>query len=299
MKYIVFNQDTLSKLSLGTVQFGLNYGIANNSGQPAQSMVNNIINYVYAQGVNCFDTAQDYGESEIVLNQGLQAKNNTFVISKLKSDIFKENASNSVLKSLDHLGIDSLYALLLHDSKLLYTWSQKDALTVKTLIKNNTIKHFGVSIYTSEDFETALKNDVIEFIQIPFNLFDQRAVTQQWFQKAKKHNKLLFIRSVFLQGLLLMDIDKIPRKLESAKKNIKIMNLMCEELNISKSQLALNFVDTVATDSLILFGCETMEQAQENLENYEKMEPLDASIIKRLMKQFADVDEKIYNPSRW
>ncbi|MDF1875753.1 aldo/keto reductase, partial [Sulfurimonas sp. SAG-AH-194-I05] len=67
MKHIIFNNDRLSKLSLGTVQFGLDYGISNNSGQPSQKDVDNIVQYVYDNNINCFDTAQAYGNSESVL----------------------------------------------------------------------------------------------------------------------------------------------------------------------------------------------------------------------------------------
>ena len=63
MKFIKYNDDKLSKLSLGTVQFGLDYGIANIQGQPSQEDVDNIIQYVYENDINCFDTAQAYGNS--------------------------------------------------------------------------------------------------------------------------------------------------------------------------------------------------------------------------------------------
>ena len=187
MKQIVYNNDKLSKLSLGTVQFGLDYGIANNSGQPTQNEVNEIVEYVYSNNINCFDTAQAYGTSELVLGEAIKTKKDLFVISKLKSNLFINNLESNINKSLNNLNIDCLYGLLLHDSQLLYTWSKEYGLLVDNLIGENKIRYFGVSIYTNEDFELALNNDSISFIQIPFNIFDQRAISKKWFEKAEKY----------------------------------------------------------------------------------------------------------------
>lgn len=299
MKFIDFNNNKLSKLSLGTVQFGLNYGIANDNGQPSQENVNEIIKYIYDNDINCFDTAQAYGNSEEVLGKAIKNKEDIFVISKLKSDLFKKNLIDNVSKSLNNLNIDSLYGLLLHDCELLYNWDNKYALFIDNLIEQNKIKYFGVSIYTNEDFELAIKNKNIKFIQIPFNIFDQRAIHNNWFKKAKENNKLIFIRSVFLQGLLLMDIDKLPSNLISAKKYLILLESYCKKLNITKSELALSFVDTIAKDSLILFGCDNIKQAQENIESYSNLKELNIEIIQDIIKDFKDIEENIYNPTKW
>lgn len=299
MKYINYNNDKISKLSLGTVQFGLDYGISNTGGQPTQEAVNEIIQYVCENGINCFDTAQAYGNSEEVLGRSIKDKKNTFIISKLKSSFFLDNAIDSVTESLTNLQISLLYALLLHDSQLLYSWTDSYSLLVDKLIDSQKIKYFGVSIYTDDDFNLAVKNDKIQFIQVPFNIFDQRAITKEWFKKAKENNKLIFIRSVFLQGLLLMDIDKLPSNLKIATKHLEALELLSTELNITKNELALSFVDTVAKDALILFGCDNIKQAKENMTNYSLLKYLDDSAIIKIKEKFCDIDEKIYNPTKW
>lgn len=299
MKYIKYNQVKLSKLSLGTVQFGLDYGIANTSGQPAQEEVHNIIDYINLNGINCFDTAQAYGNSETVLGAALKDKNDVYVISKLNTNLFKQDALQNVSMSLNNLGAKALYALLLHDSELLYNWTNDDSIIVDKLLKSEKIKYFGVSIYTNDDFNLAIENDKIQFIQIPFNLFDQRAINERWFEKAKEKNKLIFIRSVFLQGLLLMDKNDIPGNLKDAVKYVEIVESLAKELNISKNEFALSFVDTMATDSLILFGCETIEQAKENINNYNSLKELDEITILKIKDQLAGIDESIYNPTKW
>lgn len=299
MKYIDFGDDKISKLSLGTVQFGLNYGIANSQGQPTQKDVDEIIKYVSKNGVNCFDTAQAYGNSERVLGMAIKNIDAHLVISKLKSDSFKKNAIENVLSSLKNLNIDSLFALLLHDSDVLYNWTKNDNFTVEQLVRTGKIKYFGVSIYTAKEFELALKNEKINFIQIPFNLFDQRAIKEKWFEKAKKNNKLIFIRSIFLQGLLLMDITKIPKKLEAAKQYISIIESIANKLSMTRNQLALSFVDTLAENALLLFGCDSLMQAKENIQNYKTIRKLDNTTINEILDNLSNINEEIYNPRKW
>ncbi len=299
MRFITFNHQKLSKLALGTVQFGLDYGIANSDGKPSQESVNEIIDYVSSQQLNCFDTAQVYGDSEEVLGSSLKHKRDVFLISKFTSDAFKYDVSKNIENSLNNLNTQTLYALLLHDCDLLYDWKQEYSVKIVSLISNKKIEYFGVSIYSSEDFEIALNNDSIKFIQIPFNLFDQRALSEDWFRKAKEKNKLLFIRSVFLQGLLLMKIENVPEKLEISKKYLRQLDSICKDLDMTRNELALSYVDSVAQDSLILFGCDNLSQAKQNIENYNSLKKLNAKIISRINKIFKEIDEKIYNPSKW
>jgi len=299
MKFVHFDDIKISKLCLGTVQFGLNYGIANTKGKPSQQMVNDIIDYVCAEEINCFDTAQAYGNSQVVLGVSLNEKKNNFIISKLKSELFKSNAIEEVKKSLKDLNAESLFALLLHDSKLLATWNAKDSLMVEQLICSKKIKYFGVSIYTQEDFDLAIENDNISFIQIPFNLFDQRAIEHNWFIRAKQKNKLIFIRSIFLQGLLLMGKNTIPQKLASIHQYIDKLERLCFEYGLTRSQLSLSFVDTIAKDSLLLFGCDNLDQAQQNVKNFNNLQYLDNKILETLISEFKHIDEKLYNPTLW
>ena len=299
MKYIIFRDEKISKLSLGTVQFGLDYGIANLDGKPSQKEINKIIDYVIDNGVNCFDTAQAYGDAESILGDSLRQNNDLFIISKFGLELFRNKALLSILESLNNLKSKSMYALLLHDSKILHEWKESDSIIVDDLLKTSKVKYFGVSIYSSEDFNLAIKNDKITFIQIPFNLFDQRAIKEQWFKRAKKYNKLILIRSIYLQGLLLMDRGKIPNELQKSIKYLKKVEELAKELKISENELAISFIDTVAQESLILFGCENINQAKENINNYKNIKKLSDFMINKIKEEFKDIDEDIYNPVRW
>lgn len=300
MKHIIFNNIKLSKLCLGTVQFGLNYGIANNVGKPTQNVINNILKYVLSEKINCFDTAVSYGNSEKSLGIFFKDyKKEINVISKLSTDSFNEDIHSCLNESLHNLNVSSLYALLLHDTKLLNTWTISSSKLINNLMDNNKIKHFGVSIYTDEQFNLALNNEKVNIIQIPFNIFDQRAINLKWLEKAKKKNKLIFIRSIYLQGLLLMEENDIPEKLYKLKKYIFKLDNVCKEFNISRNELALNFVDSVASDSIILFGCEKLEQAKENIKLYNSLKIFDKNRINRLVKDFSGIEQNLYDPRNW
>lgn len=299
MKYIDFNGKNISKLALGTVQFGLDYGIANKDGKPVQKTVNDIINYLNGNGLNCFDTAQAYGNSEEVLGSAIIDIKEKYVISKLKSELFINRCKYNLNKSLKNLYLNDLFALLLHDSILLHEWKNEYTNIVEELKITKKINYFGVSIYTSNDFNLAIKNNNIDIIQIPFNLFDQRALNEEWFEQAKERNKLIFVRSIFLQGLLLMDKSEIPIKLEKIKPYFDRLEYFCKKKSLTKNELALSFVNSVAKDSLLLFGCDSLIQAKENLNNYNNLIELNKEDINELVDMFKDIDENLYNPTKW
>ena len=299
MKIIDFNGDHLSKLSLGTAQFGLNYGIANNIGQPDIYDVKEIMDYVLENGINCFDTASAYGNSEEVLGKSINKEKISYIISKLSSNDFIRDLEGSVDRSLRRLQCQTLYGLLLHDSKLLLDWDNSFDNTVAELLASNKVKYFGVSIYTENDFSKALENKAITIIQIPFNIFDQRAIKYDWFRRAKAKNKLLFIRSVYLQGLLLMDKNSLPANLQGAKRYLDILKHHCELLDTSAATLALSFVNSVAKESLILFGCDNLLQAQQNINIFNGLSDLSDTMISNIYKDFKDVPENIFNPTKW
>jgi aryl-alcohol dehydrogenase-like predicted oxidoreductase len=304
MRNIHFNDFNLSKLCLGTVQFGIDYGIANEHGQVAQDEVKAILDFVQHEGINAFDTAQGYGKSEEVLGHYFRSSKDITpqMISKVPSKAFSnpyEALKKEIDSSLNRLAQDRLFALLLHDSALLYSWSEETSAKVEKLQSEGVIHSFGVSIYSDEEFLLAMNNPHITMVQIPFNLFDQRAVHKGWLKVAKSKNKLLFIRSVYLQGLLLMDEDKVPSYLDHVKPFLSQLKHLAKGLNITRNQLALAYVDQVATDSIVLFGCDTLQQAQENIRNYNTLPSLSDHTIETIEQAFASVDETIYNPTKW
>jgi len=299
MKKIEFEDQKLSKLSFGTVQIGLDYGISNTKGKPTQTTANEIISYLIEDGINCFDTAVAYGNSEEVLGHALNAQDNVNIISKVKSELFTTDLEETVTSSLKRLQTNKLFGLLLHDSELLSDWNAQKTATVSLLQEKGLIDYFGVSIYTSEEFDVAIKNPIIRIIQIPFNLFDQRAINDEWFRKAKEANKLIFIRSIFLQGLFFMNADQLTGNLVEAVPYLKEMHAIRTKLDLSIAEFTMAYVDSVATDAVILFGCDTLDQAKENISSYFNLPVINKEVLNKINSKFTNIPEYITNPGHW
>jgi len=299
MKYIHYNGQALSKLALGTVQLGLKYGLLNTAGKPSFKTSSDILNYVHHEGINTIDTAYNYGDAHQVLGKVFKNNKNIFLVTKLASEQFKNKLLITVSEILINLQRKQLDGLLLHDSELLNMWNEEYSASVNMLKNKKFIRYFGVSVYSSVEFNLAIENQDIDIIQIPFNIFDQRAIYERWFEQAQKRGKLLFIRSIYLQGLLLADKNHLPLHLSGAKFYLEKLEDHAKLLNMSISQLALNFVESIAKESIILFGCNSLETAKKSIENYKNTLDLDTTVLESLAKEFRNIDEQIYNPKKW
>ena len=87
----------MRKIALGTVQFGLDYGITNHSGQVSIDEVKNILDYAKHKGIDTLDTAARYGNSEQVL--GEIGVNNYRIITKTTP---LKNGVDGVIKDFHH-----------------------------------------------------------------------------------------------------------------------------------------------------------------------------------------------------
>jgi aryl-alcohol dehydrogenase-like predicted oxidoreductase len=303
MEYITWGKHRLSRVCLGAAQLGKAYGIANKAGRLSDVEVNNILLHATKSGINCVDTAQSYGDSEkrigafIKLQTRLQ---NINFISKIDSDSFKLLSASSVRDSLNQLNATSLFGLLLHDSQLLDCWRDEYAEFVRSLKMQNNIYYFGVSIYSEEEFSLAVSNDDIDLIQVPFNLFDQRALSCGWLERARKAGKLIFIRSIYLQGLLQLQNCDLPLQFsDKAGPYFKEMDCLCESLELNRRELAVGFVKSATQNEILLFGCESSLQVESNVVTFDQAKPFSSKLMMKLERMFSCVDETIYNPTKW
>ena len=140
MNIIEYKGDILSHLSLGTVQLGMDYGIANREGKPSVQKACDILSAVIDGGINCFDTALAYGESEKILGECINKE--VYIISKISSNEFGRIEAE-VKASLHKLKQKRLFGLLLHDSRILSSWSSRESEKIARLKESGLIKHFG------------------------------------------------------------------------------------------------------------------------------------------------------------
>lgn len=204
------------RLALGTVQFGLPYGLANKQGQVSPDVAKQMVGFATEIGVDTLDTAIGYGQSEEVLGKiGVGGLN---VVSKLSPliDSVKDVGSWALREaeaSLKRLKIDKLDGLLLHRSSDLHG-PQGAALyaAMQKLKLEGYVKKIGISIYSPAELDACVGKFELDLIQAPFNLIDHRLFTSGWLQRLKVNGCEVHVRSAFLQGLLLMSRSGIPDK---------------------------------------------------------------------------------------
>jgi len=292
-------------LVLGTAQLGFNYGIANagKTEQPTQTTANAIVQEAWENGIREFDTAQGYGKSEQALGEALSklgVSAEALVISKFDPalDHLDRNVlSNAVGESLSRLGVPSLYGMMLHKEKMLSAWDNGLSKIFHTFVVSGKIKHIGISVYSPEKAILALNTDGIDMVQLPTNILDRRFETAGVFQLAEEKKKKIYIRSVFLQGLILMDIGEIPEKMSFVKPVIEKLESISNELKLSRKKLALDYIKSEMPDAKVVFGADTPLHVKENVACWEG--ELLPSSVDRVKKIFDCVDEKILNPTLW
>jgi aryl-alcohol dehydrogenase-like predicted oxidoreductase len=281
----------------------MRYGIANKIGQPDFLSVQSIVAEVWESGVREFDTAQAYGESERVLGKVLRSlgiAREAKVISKLHPAIDHQdsNALNLALQqTLARLGLPKLYGLMLHTEDFLDIWETGLKDTLDKFIEQGLVERIGVSVYSPQKAARALRTNGISLVQLPSNLLDRRFENAGVFHEAKSFGKEIYVRSVFLQGLLLMSASDLPTPMRFATTVAKRLINFANDTGFSLKQLALGYVRSAYPEQKVLLGCETLEQVRENLEIWSKETPRE--IVNRVRREFQDIPEKILNPSLW
>jgi len=269
------------KLGLGTVQFGLPYGISNKAGQTTSEEVGKILETAKAYKIEVLDSASAYGNSENVLSQN--DLSSFKIISKYmppKNDLIVNQVDNS----LKILGLKSLYAYLAHrPSEILKNPGQWEEL--QNFKEIGKIQKVGFSLNEPEELEQLLDKDFFpDLVQVPYNYFDRRFETV--IKKLKNKGCEIHTRSAFLQGLFFMD----PQKLDVFFNEVKplITSLQAEKpLNgaLLKFVLEKSYIDKV------IIGVENKRQLVQNLENLEK-----ASSLPELENK---ISKNLLIPSRW
>lgn len=261
----------VSKVALGTVQFGVDYGF---SKKKNQSEVDSILNCAAHNGINFIDTASEYGDSERKIGDYLSRHSKQFIVAtKLKkmlenevnNTFVKEKILSSVKNSLENLNLRNLDILQLHQTDDYLITNEVFWQTISELKNEGTIIAFGVSVYEiKETLELANKySDIIDFFQIPYNVFDRR------FEEIKGilDDKSISIvsRSTFLKGIIPCEIADLPPELEELKPYKESLEDMAISLKISVSELAMLFVFCSNNIESILLGVDSISELESNV----------------------------------
>jgi len=290
-------------LVLGTVQLGLPYGIANTTGQPDQSEANAIIKAAWENGIYEFDTAQGYGVSEEVLGNALMklgVNREAKIITKFHPDINLSDADaviRAVDQSLTKLKTENLSGILLHREDTLVNWDNGLKETIKRLLAAGKIKQAGISVYSPQKALQALNTEGLDIIQLPTNILDRRFEDAKIFEIAWEKSKKVYIRSIYLQGLLLLRKIDIPEKMSFVKTALVKVESLCNKMNLSRQELAMGYVKAAFPDARVIFGAEKKEQIRDNIAVWNKQ--YGSALVAEVRCLFNDCEERILNPTLW
>jgi aryl-alcohol dehydrogenase-like predicted oxidoreductase len=290
-------------LGIGTVQFGQNYGISNKDGKTSREEVRHILSFAHSQGVSFLDTAPIYGMSEEVLGQILSRDDNFKIVTKvhpLSQDCFCDRdltiVEETFSRSLLRLQQQSIYGLLVHQADDLL--GANGNLLIAKMIEfkeRGLVKKIGASVYNQWQIEAILERHKIDLIQIPINVLDCRLLLSGTLEKLKDIGIEIHARSIFLQGLLLMNPDSLSRYFDSIKEHLKIYHQEIEKYNLTPVEAALRFVKSIKYIDAILCGVNNLNQLQEILNYWQNPQSLNTQDFLR----FAISDPAIVEPSQW
>jgi len=296
-----------NKLGFGTAHFGLDYGLANKSGKPEENKAFEIMKYAAEKGINYFDTAYSYGNSEIIIGKFLNFhknyKNKVNIITKMPSleeeKLDEKNINDRFFESLYRLDQKSIFCYMVHDFNDIKNNSYLISNTLFKLKNDGYIKKIGVSVYDENQINFLLRNFDFDLIQVPINVFDQRLLKDDILLDLKKRGIEIYARSVFLQGLIFLDRDNLPLKFKSIEKYLEKINNISLKFNIPKEGIALLFINSINEIDRIIIGVEKIEQIKKNIGALNRSK--DFTKIERAIN-FQDLfikNIKMIDPRKW
>lgn len=284
------------KLALGTAQFGLSYGIANQDGQVSRAAAKAMLQLAAANGIDTLDTAIAYGESETCL--GEVGTHGFKLVTKLPAvpngcANVRNWVQEQVGASLSRLGVSAVYGLLLHrPGQLLGTDGRALNRTLQGLKETGQAQKVGISVYAPSELEVLTSRYQFDLVQVPLNLVDYRVYTTGWLQRLKDSGVEIHTRSTFLQGLLLMPQAAIPVKFASWSDLWSKWHGWLTRHNVSAVQACLAFPLSFPEIDRVVVGADNVSQLDQIISAATSAAPDD-------LPDLQCEAENLINPARW
>jgi aryl-alcohol dehydrogenase-like predicted oxidoreductase len=288
------------KLALGTVQFGLHYGIANRSGQVSIAQAREVLNMARNHGIEDLDTAIAYGDSEARLGKigikGFRVVTKLPPMPVLMPDGVADAgawAKSHLADSLMRLGSDCIYGLMMHRSTdLLGPFAPALLKALKEFQDQGLVEKLGISIYAPSELDEVMSLAQWGLVQAPFNLVDRRLHSSGWLRRLKDMGVEVHTRSTFLQGLLLTPPHLLPLKFAPWLQIWKSWYQWQEDTSSSAVGACLAFTQSFPEVDKIVVGVDGVKH----------LESIFAALSHPMNHNWPDIaseDERLVNPSKW
>lgn len=260
------------KLALGTVQFGMPYGVANRSGRPADAEVSEILRRASLAGVEVLDTANLYGDSESVLGRCMPQDHAFRIVTKTPK--FAGQSATSAVASLNatfersclRLRRQNLYGLLMHDADdLLGPNGETLWQAMSNLRGTGRVSQIGSSVYTGSQINALLERYELDLVQLPLSLLDQRLVKGGQLERLAQRGVEVHARSAFLQGAMLMAEADLPAHLSGLRPFIRQLSVRADSLGLTRIEAALRYVANRPEIFAVVCGVDSLRQFEELL----------------------------------
>jgi aryl-alcohol dehydrogenase-like predicted oxidoreductase len=284
----------MATIVLGTVQFGLDYGINNLTGKPDENIVHSLLWQAYEAGIRSLDTADVYGNADELIGSFHRKTGLHFAINTKFTGGTIANIHEKLKKSLQTLATDHIETYFYHSFKE-YISSGLQA-EINQCKKEKLINAVGVSVYTNTELLTAIDDPFVDVVQLPFNLLDNTSQRGALLKKAKQRDKKVQVRSVFLQGLFFKDLQALPVFLLPLKPYLQKIHMIAEKAAMPIERMCLQYAGAQTDIDEIVIGVDSITQLDKNIEALRA--PLTKEVIHAIDELQVKETELLY-PFNW
>jgi aryl-alcohol dehydrogenase-like predicted oxidoreductase len=284
------------KLALGTVQFGLVYGVANTYGRVTEQEAGAILQRAQACGLDTLDTAIAYGDSEAVLGQlGIEHWNTVTKLPAVPDDCqdVEQWVYEQIQQSINRLGVSQLHGVLLHrPAQLLEKMGPALYGALQSIKVQGKTRKIGVSVYSPADLDALFDAYALDLVQAPLNILDRGLVESGWAGRLHDAGVEVHTRSAFLQGLLLMPATQRPAKFNRWANVWRSWDGWLEQEGLTPLQACLRYVTNLPQIDRVVVGVDTVAQLKQIVQ------VADGKLA--TLPQFDTLqDARLINPASW
>ena len=286
----------MSQLVLGTVQFGLDYGITNTAGEISDDAVVEMIQFAQSNGIHIFDTAADYGNSQQRLGLLAPVDSSPDYVTKFSfpADGSEPTTANIFQNSMDLLQVERLYGVLFHKFSDLSDPRFESTLTIlRSARDRGLVSRIGVSIYNLDELKLALSVfPDLNLLQLPANILDLNLLESDEVLRLKENGVEVHVRSVFLQGLLLADPHKLASFFEPLKPALIQLHKIASNSGKSVLELVLSKIRRHYSVDAVIVGATSALELEEITRGWNSGSDFEDF-------ELPSVSQEILDPRKW
>ena len=309
MKYVEAKGQRMSAFSLGTVQLGMTYGLGVDKDKPSEETAFSILDTAMENGIDNLDTANNYGDSEAVIGRWLgkrreEKKELPWIVTKVgpfKTGSYDELRDDILYQTegcLKNLGMDALDCLMIHNFEDYEEYPDQIRRVFEEMKEQKLCKYTALSAYSRHDYGLIAESG-FDATQIPLNVFDWGQIENGGIEKIAKSGMMIFVRSVFLQGLVFKTPETLDPRMDFCAPYLQKYLDLCHEFELKPDELALSFVLSLPGVTTAVMGCDNVKQVKDNCGLFDRTVQLSERQMEMLHDAFRGIDSRVINPGVW